>query len=798
MMRLLRNILVLALAISCCAYSYEIETHAAITWHAFNKIADGDSQLLDRLGLSVIADNISDVYYDVSANVVRERFATDYEKNIVVDNLKINVIQPFSAPFWLLRGAIREDDGVAALFLSNPQDDPYGNINRFLNHFFDPVNNAPLSIGGQNHTAPAWALGTTNANAFGDENTAESGRRNHYTVKDAREYLFRALTGMDGNGSRAIGANGSTPNSPADMEAVRKAYWATTFRALGDIVHLVQDMGQPQHTRNDPHSPINIVNGERVYEKFTNQRALGGRYTCFFGFGRVDEVPLLDDVYGAYPVVPRFNLFGSFFSTGAGSASGVASGKGLADYSNRGFFTAGTNVGMSRNIYSSPALATAQAVPVGKVSPCFPPGGEAVALKGTVQDTLDPRQSADDVPLTTRGLWDRGESDPQVRYSLNEQNYIAMADLLIPRAVAYSAGLIDHFFRGRMEITPPDEGVYALVDHAVVNGIDQGFTRLKLKLRNITPAINDGQAVHAQAMGPGTLYAVVKFRRNPCYQPDLSGEVQAGTLITDPAYCRTANEEIVVSDPMNVQNVNAADPQTMSFVFSDGPIPINATDVYLQIVYRGRLGSEADAVVVATRDISEPTYVSVTNSSDYIAVDGVLYTQAQVENEQGLQSIIDSHGNNNGSFDETVEPFALETVMVGFSGSSGYVATHGSLAPQATVRLAMLQELEPGKNLEIFFIKPSAGSERTFVSGFGRINQLDEQGIPQITGIDEFDNLGWVGPFRGIHHQKGLYVFRTGYDPDHNDLPDWSYEVSGLVPFANPIPVPVDRVLVGF
>ena len=80
MMRLLRNILVLALAISCCAYSYEIETHAAITWHAFNKIADGDSQLLDRLGLSVIADNISDVYYDVSANVVRERFATDYEK----------------------------------------------------------------------------------------------------------------------------------------------------------------------------------------------------------------------------------------------------------------------------------------------------------------------------------------------------------------------------------------------------------------------------------------------------------------------------------------------------------------------------------------------------------------------------------------------------------------------------------------------------------------------------------------------------------------------------------------------
>ncbi len=33
----------------------------------------------------------------------------------------------------------------------------------------------------------------------------------------------------------------------------RHAYRATTFRALGDVLHLVQDMGQPQHTRNAAH-----------------------------------------------------------------------------------------------------------------------------------------------------------------------------------------------------------------------------------------------------------------------------------------------------------------------------------------------------------------------------------------------------------------------------------------------------------------------------------------------------------------------------------------------------------------
>jgi hypothetical protein len=37
--------------------------------------------------------------------------------------------------------------------------------------------------------------------------------------------------------------------------AFRDAYWATTFRALGSVMHLVQDMGNPQHTR-DASQPI--------------------------------------------------------------------------------------------------------------------------------------------------------------------------------------------------------------------------------------------------------------------------------------------------------------------------------------------------------------------------------------------------------------------------------------------------------------------------------------------------------------------------------------------------------------
>ncbi|MDQ1362369.1 MAG: hypothetical protein QG652_229, partial [Pseudomonadota bacterium] len=51
-------------------------------------------------------------------------------------------------------------------------------------------------------------------------------------------------------------------------------------------------------------------------------------------------------------------------------------------------------------------------------------------------------------------------------------------------------------------------------------------------------------------------------------------------------------------------------------------LPINATDVYLQAVYKGRLGNETDVVVVTTKDISEPTFTMVANFTDYYTSNG--------------------------------------------------------------------------------------------------------------------------------------------------------------------------------
>src|SRR6185437_3253170 len=121
-----------------------------------------------------------------------------------------------------------------------------------------------------------WAVGARDS--FNDPNTPESPRRNRFTVLDARESMFRALTLMtkgDGYADIASGADAPT------KQQWRQAYWSSAFRALGDVLHLNQDMAQPQHTRNEPHSgkvcpTVKLCLGGHtsVYEKYINARLL--------------------------------------------------------------------------------------------------------------------------------------------------------------------------------------------------------------------------------------------------------------------------------------------------------------------------------------------------------------------------------------------------------------------------------------------------------------------------------------------------------------------------------------------
>ena len=583
-----------------------------------------------------------------------------------------------------MAGAVREDDVPRDVGGDNPQDDLYdvldGPVTRVLHHFYDPVYNRPLTVGvALGKRAPDWAAGAFDA--FVPSPQSDPGRRNHFTIADAKEAIFRALT-MKTLDVHGAWVDLALPPDAASKWTMRKAYWGTTFRGLGDVLHLLQDMAQPQHTRNDPHVGAPPVAGHKsVFEAYMDARARGAksfsiRYdvlTADIGIAATQLPFQICDPGGNcrdYPAPSGFTRYSQFFSTAPGAAVG---GQGLADYSNTQFFSAGKNLGNADYVWPPNSIAAYTLTTVAPtrwdgspIAPSASVGPVYLYSRGVVIDNQNLAFNAVDVPLTSVSLWDefmqRRSALPG--FHLTRQNYDAQAKQLLPRAVAYGVGLLQRFFRGSLQIDLPEEGAFAIADNGAPICKDTcGFGRIRLKLKNTTSS--------GETLGSGTYFAVAKFRRNNCYVPDLSGDPGAPSFI---GYgCRSESEEIVVSDALfhwKLPNgsLAAGEQQPLDFSFSS-PIPINATDIYLQVVFRGQLGNEADAVVVTTKNISEPNYLAVVNDSDY------LY---------------------NGATD-TFQPNAATQTMtqvdVKLGGATMPIATLGQIAPKGYAQLAFLTDL---------------------------------------------------------------------------------------------------------
>jgi hypothetical protein len=668
--------LLLMFAESDVASAFDTTTHAAMTSEAIKALkADtvqnlsGIAAINKKLGLYDKDFVIGRSYIDIGASLNR-RNTTVFEQKIIDDvgNTRftgLTLPASHTIPGWIIRGSIREDDNTIETAQGNSTgsgDEPGGVFQRVYGHFYDPVNDRPLTVKVPTGTVPPvvfvpvvlgpksteWALkaGTTipytpYANPVAGEN--------HYNVPSAREAMWRALTlktRIFNDLPLTNGNNLALTSVAAQREDERNAYWATMFRAVGDVVHLLQDAGQPQHTRNDAHSGLGCLPGTDTCvfghasfaENYFAARTLqSGQFTLEEGLtatkpGQVISTSAAQLKYDGY-APPTFTHFSDYFSTDTGG--GNASGKGLANYSNRGFFSFGTNIGNTDFPLPNESALTYSDITgptVKDMSGNVVAGGKATITfrNGSVTDTVTGAVEPN-VKLSTEGVFDQFliQKGQAPRYTLNYYNYDDQARLLIPRAVAYSAGLIDYFFRGQMEVNLPAEGIYAIIDHAdtLSNCKDDcGFKKIKAKVKNTTPPIVESgtNTTYAQDMTGGVMVAVAKFHRNNCYLPDLSGEYVQEILppgaggfrptttiviqVTDQWQpCRSQTEEIVTSLPTSVASLAAGIENTFSFNF-DKPIPINAVDLYLQIVYRGKLGAEDDAVAVQTIDISEPNY----------------------------------------------------------------------------------------------------------------------------------------------------------------------------------------------
>jgi hypothetical protein len=725
------------------ASAFDTQTHAYITYQAFinSNLGNGNAiTLLQQVGLDrfdppqpfspywLPLSSLEDFYFDNlpsgAAPLQYERPATAYEWTQMQQLAAAGVFgsnsssivgatpfQPLPIANWLIRGSIREDDLPANYYDprdgATPDADPYGDIRRSLRHFYDPIHNMPLTVGaalGQKSTD--WALGTVDAFT---SLSPDSTRRTHFSWEDARNNYFIALTA-----ERDANSNGVREASEREADSEERMFrWATTFRSMGDVVHLLEDAAQPQHTRNDRHDKSVNPDDQQGFEPFTNARLIGKQAVSgsaptpgeIYVRGLIgDDAKLFQQFLTPLPdisgyQIPVFTTPLRFFTTRApGDDDTVLPDNryGMADYSNRGFFTRGTTPDASTlipGVYSyqrpDPTLTgfTTQTTNCSFLPKLRSQPVNCTTVYHPVPDPFQPSRSdvTTSEPLLAEGMWYGLGSTNQ--YTLTPEIYQTTGNLTVPRAIAYSAGLINYFFRGKLTVTKPSAVVIGVLNQGAQHAMNAqgypcagaatndgcpifGFQTIRVSIQNSTPQITESvtntvaqQNFAATAAGNVTdssfhgpyLVAVAKYHRNTCYSPDLSGEpyqiynpTPPSTGITQPTCAgkttRTAYQEISVSKSVVTsagQLNGGAAAFDVQFDFSADPIPVNATDLFIQVIYRGPMGDangqEPDAIAVGTLDVHEPTFAAFWNNTDYFWNSGWVHNNSTYHNE-GIES----------------------------------------------------------------------------------------------------------------------------------------------------------------
>ena len=206
---------------------------------------------------------------------------------------------------WLVEGSIREIDyntNLAIVGCAKPRNPPSA-IDRVRHHFYDPDTNGGLGSA----PSPGCPRRSGRSESWG----AGRGRPRISSLRDARLYQLRSLIEA--------------------MPEERERQAALMFRSLGQVIHILEDMAQPQHTRGDVHPACetlleSVIPEHNWYESYIEQRVRGGQFR-----GRLTTPFHL----ASYPA-PSFATTRSFF-TAVGQ-------RGLAEFSSHNFFTTRTNL----------------------------------------------------------------------------------------------------------------------------------------------------------------------------------------------------------------------------------------------------------------------------------------------------------------------------------------------------------------------------------------------------------------------------------------------------------------------
>jgi hypothetical protein len=225
----------------------------------------------------------------------------------------------------------------------------------------------------------------------------------------------------------------------AGEPAEREAALVHGLLALGGILAVLQDAGEPAHVRNDFREAFlhrrsaSAWDEASAYERFVARR-----------YGRIG-VP----APGAAVKRPSFE---AFFS--------ASDGQGLADRTHRRFFSAGT---LPADVPVEPTSTPHDVVRSVRESLAYPQPGVAA---------LDLRKSGQRQYLWIAGRRTLGyvREPRQVRFFLDEAIHVDTSRVLLPEVAAYTAGLLDHLLRASIKTEASGRQVTLTLEGAAAQG----------------------------------------------------------------------------------------------------------------------------------------------------------------------------------------------------------------------------------------------------------------------------------------------------------------------------------------
>jgi hypothetical protein len=402
---------------------------------------------------------------------------------------------------------------------------------RNKNHFHNPLAQTWETAGLQS----GLYTGESSVRWAQNKNQSPGGKWSWY---EARDYYYKGLTLTD--------------------KKQRDSAMANCFRALGQLMHLIQDASVPAHVRNDIHLIYHYENW--LEDMRTRGSEEDARIFASFIANPIsfDKDILKHDPNSIAPV-PIAKIIDTDRYTGTNPAITVQNLIGIAEYTNANFFSEDT---VFSDAFPYPGPTSSRIEPY--IIP-DPRDSSKTVIRKYVYKYDD---GATGYRLATVGLLKEYIMKHFPFYKGREENsldggvYEDYARRLLPRAVGYSAGLLEYFFRGRLQVT------------SLPIFYRNGIHIMRVKIKNITPT--------AETMTNG--WFTLTYRYTPTGGPSDGSQDIFG-------------QSSVCSSDLPCNELKFQDETSIDFVLPALIPRENYDSVKFTLVFKGTLGNEEGAVI---------------------------------------------------------------------------------------------------------------------------------------------------------------------------------------------------------